>query len=54
MYFYLNIYNIIPPTTKRKTLAPTVPITGSMVGISCFDSTKSKVFYIQKNEKSVD
>lgn len=54
MFFYLNIYNIIPPTIKRKTLAPTAPITGSMFGSSCFDSTKNKVFYIQKSEKSVD
>lgn len=44
MYFYLDIYNSIPPTTKRITLAPTAPITASMFGSGWVDSTKSKAF----------
>lgn len=51
MYVYLNIYNIIPPRTKRKTLAPTAPISGSMFVSGCFDTTKSKVFYIKKKKQ---
>lgn len=54
MYVYLNMYNIIPPTTKRKTHAPTAPITGSMIVSCCFDTTKSKVFDMQTQEKSVE
>lgn len=53
MYVYLNIYNIIPPRTKRKTLAPTAPISGSMFVSGCFDTTKSKVFYIKKKTRGV-
>lgn len=41
---------------KRKTLAPTAPITASKCGpmFSDSDSTKSKLFYMEKNKKSAD
>lgn len=56
MNIYLNIYKMITTKIKRKTLAPTAPITTSKCGSAVCNSksTKSKLFYIKKNEKSAD
>lgn len=52
MPFYLDIYNIIPPTTKRITLALTAPITASMFVSGWVDSTKISVLNSEKRKIS--
>lgn len=52
MSFYLDVYNIIPPTTKRITLAPTAPITASMFVSGWVASTKISVLNSEKRKIS--
>lgn len=57
MNIYLNKNKMITTMTKRKTIAPTAPITASTLGsaISDFNSTKKKIVLhlkIQINLKS--
>lgn len=56
MNIYLKTYKITPNKIKRKTPAPSDPITTSKCesAVCGSKSTKSKLFYITKNEKSAD
>lgn len=47
---YLNINNMIATKTKRKTQAPTAPITASKCGSADSDSSK-KVIFLKKKRK---
>lgn len=42
---YLNINNMIATKTKRKTQAPTAPITASKCGSADSDSSKKVIFF---------
>lgn len=56
MNIYLNTYKMTPNNIKRKTPAPSDPITTSKCesAVCGSKSTKSKLFCIKKNEKSAD
>lgn len=56
MNIYLKTYKMTPNKIKRKTPAPSDPITTSKCesAVCGSKSTKSKLFYITKNEKSED
>lgn len=56
MNIYLNTYKMITTKIKRKTPAPSDPITTSKCesAVCGSKSTKCKLFYIKKNEKSAD
>lgn len=56
MNIYLNTYKMTPNKIKRKTPAPSDPITTSKCesAVCGSKSTKSNFFYIKKNEKSAD
>lgn len=56
MNIYLNTYKMTPNKIKRKTPAPSDPITTSKCesAVCGSKSTKSILFYIKKNEKSAD
>lgn len=54
MNIYLNKNKMITTMTKRKTIAPTAPITASTLGsaISDFNSTKKNCFTFKNSNKS--